>query len=138
MKCGEKGTGKSHLEMLRKDLYPRLEGRNLARWAIRTSHIAIEPDTHLPQYPVRCQVDTGRTALELSDVLVSSPSMLIPSYLDPPEPDESGTGLPIRGAYCMPRVAGVYCAARRTSSVHEEAHPNGRHSYLSRFTRAES
>jgi hypothetical protein len=73
-----KGNGEVPSWDTEKDLYPCLEGRNLARWVIRTSHIAIEPDTHLPQYPVRCQVDTGRTALELSGVLVSRHSMLIP------------------------------------------------------------
>jgi hypothetical protein len=63
MECGRKGTGNSHLAMLRKDLYPRLHGRNLAgRTVILTSRIAVEADSHLPQFHVRCLVGT----LELS------------------------------------------------------------------------
>lgn len=132
-KWGEEETGKSHLKILKEDLYPRLQGRNLARWVIRTSHIAIELDTRLPQCHVRCHVDTGRTTLELSNVLVLSPSMRISLV-----PGSTGTvrerdGTAYSRSVLYASCSQLSCAARRTSSVHGEAHPNGRHSYLSRF-----
>jgi hypothetical protein len=137
-KWGEVRTGKSHLRILKEDLYPHLQGRNLARWVIRTSHIAIEPDTRLPQSHVRCHVNAGRTTLELSDVSVLRPSMRISLV-----PGSAGTvrerdGTAYSRSVLYASCGQLYCAARRTSSVHGEAHPNGRHSYLSRFIGEES